>query len=91
MKKKSVVDKAPKVDQLAEQMRSAGYLSTVELAGKIQISVPSLRRWADDGEVESLLHANRRFLKVSSVIAKIGPERAKIFGLTETKAVGARK
>jgi hypothetical protein len=52
-----------------------------EVAARIKQSVGTIYRWVDDDLVEGINVGNLRYVKVRSLIAYLGEEPSRIFGL----------
>lgn len=87
---KKSVDTDDRVDQVAK-MRTAGYILASEISNKMGITRSAVSRWASDGSVESMLVTNRMYVKLTSLIAYLGEEKATIFGFMEKKKAGGAK
>lgn len=74
------------METMEEKMLQQGYL-TVSKASKIMgKSVHTLYRWIRTGKVDGEKVFGHWFITVASLAARLGPDRARAFGLIDAKA-----
>ncbi len=66
---------------LAKSLRTKGYIPASEVAQKLGMHINSVYRWINEGEVVSMKLGNKRFIKLGSLVGKIGKEAALAVGL----------
>lgn len=86
---KKSVDIADRPDQVAK-MRDAGYISVTEITASGLCTRTTVHRWAAEGLFKSEIVANNMYVELSSFIAYLGENKAKIFGFIKKKAGGAK-
>jgi excisionase family DNA binding protein len=64
-------------------LRDAGFMPLMELAEQIKVSRSTVHRWLVNGEIEGQRAYGKNYIRISSVINKMTPEIAKVFGLEE--------
>lgn len=75
---------APVSDEMIAKLRSEGYIPLDEAAAISKVSLPTARRWTEEGKVESTLVFQRYvFVSWASLCKFHGPVACKILGLTK--------
>lgn len=67
-------------------MATKGYIPATQVAKITGYNESTIYRWVDEGLVEGVLVAKSRYVKMDSLLKHLGPEGAKLLGLTSSKA-----
>lgn len=69
-------------NQQPDALANRGYLLAADVAAKTRMHIGSVYRWCALGEVESVKLGNVRWIKITSLIDKLGVDAAKALGIT---------
>lgn len=66
------------------KLRAQGFVPVAHVASKLAMNPGSVYRWIAEKEVVSMKLGNKRFIKLDSVVKKVGAEAAAALGLIAT-------
>ena len=70
------------METLKQKMRAKGYLPAPRVAELVGLSVYTVYRWIKAGDVKGEKMLGHWFVTAESLIAKVGPDKAELLGLS---------